>query len=78
MTKTEITKAALGLSIQDQLDVARQLWENAAPDPLELSPELKEMLDARLAELDANPDSGIPWEEAHARIRKELNARRSL
>ncbi len=78
MTKTEITKAALGLSIQDQLDVARQLWENAAPDPLELSPELKEMLDARLAELDANPDSGIPWEEAHARIHKELNARRSL
>ena len=77
MTKTEITKAALGLSVQDQLDVARRLWENAAPDPLELSPELKELLDARLAELDANPAAGIPWQEAHARIRKELAARRS-
>ena len=77
MTKTEITKAALGLSIQDQLDVARQLWENVAPDPLDLSPDLKELLDARLADLDANPDASIPWQETHARIRKELAARRS-
>jgi len=40
------------------------------------TPELLKLLEERRAEAVANPGSGIPVEEAHARIRKALMKRR--
>jgi putative addiction module component (TIGR02574 family) len=34
-----------------------------------LSPEEKHLLESRLAKHDLNPDSGVPWEEAKARLK---------
>lgn len=64
MTKTQVTEEALSLPVEDQLDLAQTLWDNASPPAeVELSPELKELLEARLEEARENPDAGIPWED---------------
>jgi putative addiction module component (TIGR02574 family) len=41
-------------------------------EDFELTPELKAELDRRLAEHEANPDSGIPWEEVKAHVQAIL------
>ena len=64
MTKSEIAQQALSLPFEDQLDLAQTLWENASPPPdFELSPELKELLEARLKEAQENPDGCPPPEQ---------------
>jgi len=46
-------------------DAERELFfqrlDELYPGPI-LTPELKALLDARVAAADANPDTGIPWE----------------
>ncbi len=69
MTKSQLTHEALALPMEDQLDLAQALWQNASPPPeLELSPELKTMLEARLKEAQENPDDGHTWEEVKAHV----------
>ena len=38
-------------------------------DDIELTPELAALIDERLDVIDADPQPGIPWEEALERIR---------
>ena len=71
MTKTDLTRLALELPIDERLDLAQTLWESASPpEDFEVTPELKELLDARLREAEANPEAGITWEEMKARLLK--------
>lgn len=73
MTKVEIVTEALKLPMEEQLELAQRLWENAAPPAdHELTAELKELLEARRAEALAHPEDGISWEEAKARILEGL------
>jgi putative addiction module component (TIGR02574 family) len=69
MTKADLARQALELPLDDQLDLAQTLWEHASPEPdLALSPELKELLEARLLEARLHPEAGVPWEEVKARL----------
>lgn len=69
MTKSEITREALSLPVEDQLDLAQALWENASPPAeFELSPELKQTLEERLKEAQEDPAGGLTWEEVKARV----------
>jgi putative addiction module component (TIGR02574 family) len=69
MTKADLTRHALELSIEEQLDLAQEIWERASPAAdFSLSDELKELLEARLLEARTNPEAGIPWEEVKARL----------
>ena len=71
MTKANLTRLALELPIEEQLDLAQELWDHASPPAdFSLSPELKELLEARLHEAHANPEAGIPWTEMKARLLK--------
>lgn len=73
MTKSEIRQGALSLPVEDQLDLAQALWENASPpSEFELSLELKELLEARLKHAQENPDDGLTWEEVKAEVFKRL------
>jgi putative addiction module component (TIGR02574 family) len=73
MTKADLTRRALELPIDEQLDLAQRLWEHASP-PAEftLSPELTELLEERLQEVRENPEAGIPWEEVKARLLRRV------
>jgi putative addiction module component (TIGR02574 family) len=71
MTKADLTRHALKLPIEEQLDLAQALWEQASPPADFTLPDgLRELLEARLLEARENPGAGVPWEEARARLRK--------
>jgi putative addiction module component (TIGR02574 family) len=70
MTKTDLTRLALELPIDERLDLAQTLWDSASP-PADFEPTsgLRELLDSRLREAEANPEAGITWEEMKARLK---------
>jgi putative addiction module component (TIGR02574 family) len=65
--------ALFALPVAERLQLAEDLWDsvadevNAQPVPDALVMELRE----RMARYDANPESGISWEEAKRRLREE-------
>ncbi|MBL8794427.1 MAG: addiction module protein [Planctomycetia bacterium] len=69
------TLAAINnLSIEDRIRLVQEIWdgidaEQAAPP---LSEPQRRELERRCAELDANPEIGIPWEQVKARTQERL------
>lgn len=72
-----VTMKELGLdklSAQDRVALIEELEESLAAEPVPaplLTDAQKAELDRRIAEADADPDGGIPWEE----VRDEALAR---
>ena len=60
------------LSAAERLELVEELWDSIADDDeaLALTDEQREDLDQRLAEADADPAGGSPWEEVRERIRQ--------
>lgn len=73
MTNQELRKRLLGLSIAERLELVQELWDSIAADcerePYPFSDEQRQDLERRLAEADADPRGGAPWQEARERIR---------
>ena len=66
--------SALGidrLSVEDRIALVQEIWDSiaATPEQVPLTETEKELLDRRLADLDANPNNVLTWEEIKARIR---------
>jgi len=59
------------LSAAERLELVEELWDSIADDDpaLVLTDAQREDLERRLAEADADPTGGSPWEEARERIR---------
>jgi len=60
----------LELPIAERIRLVELIWDSiaAVPEALPISDELKVDLDRRLAEFEADPESGSPWEEVRTRI----------
>jgi putative addiction module component (TIGR02574 family) len=60
-----ILSAIAKLSVEDQVALVQRIWDNIATSatPLRLTEAQRAELDRRLAELDANPNLAIPWED---------------
>ena len=64
------------LDVADRLSLIGELWDSvsAETEDFPLSVQMKTELDNRIAEADANPDSGVTWDQAKndaiARLRK--------
>ena len=56
------------LPVADRIELAQQIWDSlpADLDALPLSAEQLAELRRRIAEDDANPEDGVPWEEVRA------------
>lgn len=69
-----LARQALKLSPPDRLHLIEQLWDSlVAEDALyELTETQRAELDARLADLEKNPDAGRPWRE----VRGDIESRR--
>ena len=61
----------LQLPATERLELLEELWDSIADedDALALRDEQRADLERRLAEADADPTGGRPWEEARERIR---------
>jgi putative addiction module component (TIGR02574 family) len=60
----------LELPVDERIRLVELIWESiaAVPEAVPVSDELKAELDRRLAEFEANPEAGSPWEEVRERI----------
>ena len=70
----EVWNEVLSWPVEEQARLAAEL-QNRLGDPRrepELSEEFKRELDRRIAELDANPESAIPWEIVEAEINERF------
>jgi putative addiction module component (TIGR02574 family) len=70
--KQQLVAEILALPVAERVRLVEAIWDSiaAVPDALPLTQWQKDELDRRLAELDADPDSGATLEEVFARIRR--------
>lgn len=72
MSKAEILAEIPKLTREDRDDIARRLVECNGDTWLDsddpLSADEKALLEARLADMEVNPDASIPWADAKKRI----------
>jgi putative addiction module component (TIGR02574 family) len=59
------------LSIDERIALVQAIWDSIAAetDRLPLTDPQKRELDRRIAELDANPENVLTWEEIKSRVR---------
>ena len=60
----------LQLPVQERIRLVELIWDSVAavPEAVDISPELKTELEARLAEFEKNPDAGFSWEQVKSRL----------
>ena len=62
---------ALSLSIPERIQLVEDIWDTIAAqgDAVELTPEEKAVVDARLEAYHKDPSAGAPWAEVFERLR---------
>jgi putative addiction module component (TIGR02574 family) len=67
----EALSAINAMSIDDRIRLAEAIWEGieAEQELPELTEAQKQELDRRMAELDAHPETAVPWEEVWAKAK---------
>ena len=70
--KSDLVAEILALPVAERMRLVEAIWDSisAVPDALPLTQWQKDELDRRLAEFEADPDSGATLEEVFARIRR--------
>lgn len=70
--KRELIAEILTLPAVERMRLVEAIWDSIAtiPEALPLTQWQKDELDRRLAEFEADPDSGATLEEVFARIRR--------
>ena len=55
----------LALPVQERIQLVELIWESVAafPQAVEVSPELKSDLAARLVDFERDPEAGYAWEQ---------------
>lgn len=66
--KQEVRAGALALSPEDRLELVEEIWESLESEELPLYDWQREILDRRLADLEAGRETTSPWVEARARL----------
>ena len=61
----------LELPIQERIRLVELIWESVAavPEAVEVTPELKAELEARLKEFEANSEAGYSWDQVRSRLK---------
>ncbi len=74
MNTTSILTEVEKLPIDDQVELVQQIWNRIVDSDarIELTDAQKAEISRRSAELDANPDIAVPWEE----VKRSLQERR--
>ena len=65
------------LNIDEQIEYVQALWDRIAAkaDVVPVPDWHRKILDERLADLEANPDAGRPWEEVKADLLKKTHVK---
>ena len=63
------------LSVDEKIDYLQSLWDRiaATPETVPVPDWHREILDQRLKDLEANPESGDSWDVVQERLRRKLD-----
>jgi putative addiction module component (TIGR02574 family) len=66
------------LSVDQQIEYVQSLWDRIVlrSEDVPVPAWHRDELDARIADHEANPDAGQPWEDVERELRAELRASR--
>jgi putative addiction module component (TIGR02574 family) len=67
----DLLAEALKLSPSDRLQLIAALWDTLSEEDIPVTPEERALLDARLADLEANPGDQSPWSDVKARLEQQ-------
>ena len=61
----------LGLPVQERIQLVELIWESIAafPQAIDVSPELKSELSARLDDFERDPEAGYAWDQVKAKLK---------
>ncbi|MDD5037184.1 MAG: addiction module protein [Methylococcaceae bacterium] len=60
------------LSVAERIELIGVVWETLSPSEVPVSAEERALLDARLADMEQNPEDQSPWSEVQARLKRQL------
>ena len=70
--RSDLLQEARALSVAERIELAEAIWdtiaEDAGVDQLPVPESHRRELDRRLAEMEANPEAGSPWDEVRSRL----------
>lgn len=73
--KTNLLEEARQLQVEERMELAGAIWDTVAETAdtgvLSVSAAHRAEQNRRLADLDANPEAGSPWEEVLARLDRD-------
>jgi len=72
MINDVIISQVKSLSIAERIELIGVVWETLSFREVPVSTEEKVLLDARLADMEQNPDDQSPWSEVQARLKQQL------
>jgi putative addiction module component (TIGR02574 family) len=72
MIDQSLLAKVVSLSPADRLELIGAVWDSLSPDDLPVTEAEKALLDARLADMERNPDDESPWPEVKARLEQLL------
>lgn len=64
----DLLAEAVKLSPSERLQLIEALWDTLWEEDVPVTPEERALLDARLADLEANPADQSPWAEVKVRF----------
>jgi putative addiction module component (TIGR02574 family) len=72
MNVAETLRAVGELPLEEQADFVFRAWDQLLQSGWqpEVSPELQEKIERRLKEYDADPSTGMTWEEVEAHVQR--------
>ncbi|HEX3086435.1 MAG TPA: addiction module protein [Pyrinomonadaceae bacterium] len=58
------------LSPADRLELIGKVWDTLSPEDIPVTDAERQLLDARLADIDQHPEDQSPWPEVKARLER--------
>lgn len=72
MIKATLLSQVKTLTAVDRIELLGHVWDTLSPTEAPATPEEKQLLESRLADLEKNPNDQSPWREVQARMRQGL------
>jgi putative addiction module component (TIGR02574 family) len=73
--KTKLLEQVQHLPVEERIELAEAIWDTVAEDAnaeeLPVSAAHRAELDRRLADLEADPEAGRPWQEVRERLEQK-------
>ncbi|TAN49937.1 MAG: hypothetical protein EPN21_10325 [Methylococcaceae bacterium] len=72
MINASLISQVKSLTVAERIELIGVVWKTLAPGEVPVSEKEKGLLDARLADMELNPNDQSPWSDVQARLRQQL------